>query len=51
MYLIVVTEAKADVLKLTLQTYNQLTCDEARKYFQTSASEPVSLMIDGHPAL
>jgi hypothetical protein len=51
MYLIVVTEAKADVPKLTLQTYDQLTCDEARKHFQASASEPVSLMIDGHPAL
>ena len=51
MYLIVVTEAKADVPKLTLQTYDQLTRDEARKHFQASASEPVSLMIDGHPAL
>ncbi len=51
MYLIVVTEAKADVPKLTLQTYDQLTLDEARKHFQASASEPVSLMIDGHPAL
>jgi hypothetical protein len=51
MYLIVVTEAKADVPKLTLQTYRQLTCDEAHKHFQASASEPVSLMIDGHPAL
>ena len=50
MYLIVVTEAKADVPKLTLQTYDQLTCDEACKHFQASASEPVSLMIDGHPA-
>src|SRR5437868_8207487 len=51
MYLIVVTEAKADVAKLTLQTYDQLTRDEAPKHFQASASEPVSLMIDGHPAL
>ena len=51
MYLIVVTEAKADVPKLTPQTYDQLTCDEARKHFQAPASEPVSLMIDGHPAL
>src|SRR5260370_27878034 len=50
-YLIVITEAKADVPKLTLQTYHQLTRDEARKKFQTSASEPVSLTIDGHPAL
>jgi len=51
MYLIVITEAKADVPKLTLQTYHQLTRDEARKKFQASASEPVSLTIDGHPAL
>ena len=50
-YLVVITEATADVAKLTLQTYDQLTCDEARKHFQASASEPVSLMIDGHPAL
>ena len=51
MYLIVVTEAKADVPKLTPQTYDQLTCDEARKHFQAPASEPVLLMTDGHPAL
>jgi hypothetical protein len=51
MYLIVITEAKADVPKLTLQTYHQLTRDEARKKFQASASEPFSLTIDGHPAL
>jgi hypothetical protein len=51
MHLIVFTEAKADVPKLTLQTYDQLTREEARKHFQVSASEPVSLMIDGHPAL
>ena len=51
MYLIVVTEAKADVPKLTPQTYDQLTCDEARKHFQAPASELVLLMIDGHPAL
>jgi len=51
MYLIVITEAKADVPKLTLQTYHQLTRDEARKKFQASASEPVSLTIDSHLAL
>jgi len=51
MYLIVITEAKADVPKLTLQTYHQLTRDEALKKFQASASEPVSLTIDDHPAL
>jgi hypothetical protein len=32
MYLIVVTGAKADVPKLTLQTYDQLTCDEAQTF-------------------
>src|SRR5438552_15386896 len=51
MYLIVITEAKADVPKLALQTYHQLTRDEARKKFQASASEPVSLTMDSHPAL
>src|SRR5256714_7239836 len=51
MYLVVITEAKADVPNLILQTYHQLTRDEARKKFQASASEPVSLTIDSHPAL
>ena len=51
MYLIVITEAKADVPKLTLQTYHQLARNETLKHFQASGSESVSLAIDGHPAL
>lgn len=51
MHLFVITEPKAVVPELTLQTYHQLVCDETLKHFQASASEPVSLTIDGHPAL
>jgi hypothetical protein len=42
---------KADVPELTVQTDHQLTRDEARKKFQASASDPVSLTIDSHAAL
>ena len=34
-----------------MQAYHQLARDETLKHFQASASEPVSLTIDGHPAL
>ena len=50
-YLIVITDTKTDLDNFTLEKHHQLTRDEARKKFQASASEPVSLTIDGHPAL
>ena len=51
MYLFVITEPKVGVPDLALQTYHQLARDETLKHFQASGSEPVSQMIDGHPAL
>jgi hypothetical protein len=49
-YLIVITDTKTDLDNFTLEKHHQLTRDEARKKFQASGSEPVSLTIDGHPA-
>jgi hypothetical protein len=51
MYLFVITEPKAGVPKLTLQSYHQVARDETLKHFQASGSEPVSVTIDSHPAL
>jgi hypothetical protein len=51
-YLIVITDAKADVPNLTLEKHHQLTRDRTlEKMKNASATEPVSLTIDGHPAL
>ena len=49
-YLIVITDTKTGLDNFTLEKHHQLTRDEARKKFQASGSEPVSLTIDGHPA-
>jgi len=52
MYLIVITDAKADLDNLTLEKEHQLTRDRMlEKMKNASATEPVSLTIDGHPAL
>src|SRR6266487_3080621 len=52
MYLIVFTDAKADVTDLTLEKHHQLTRDRMlQKMKNASASEPVPLTIDGHPAM
>ena len=52
MYLIVITEAKADVADLTLEKHHQLTRDRMfQKMKNASATEPVPLTIDGHPAM
>jgi hypothetical protein len=52
MYLIVITDAKADVPDLTLETHHKLTRDRMlEKMKNASATEPVLLTIDGHPAL
>ena len=52
MYLIVFTDAKAAVGDLTLEKHHQITRDRMlQKMTDASATEPVSLTIDGHPAL
>jgi len=52
MYLIVITKAKADVADLTLEKHHQLTRDRMlQKMKNASATEPVPLTIDGHPAM
>jgi hypothetical protein len=52
MFLIVITDAKADVPNLTLETHHQLTRDRMlQKMKNASATQPVSLTIDGHAAL
>jgi hypothetical protein len=52
MFLIVITDAKADVPNLTLETHHQFTRDRMlQKMKNASASQPVSLTIDGHAAL
>ena len=52
MYLIVLTDAKAAVGDLTLEKHHQITRDRMlQKMTDASATEPVSLTIDGHPAL
>jgi hypothetical protein len=52
MYLIVLSDAKAAVGNLKLEQYHQLTRDRIlQKMKNTSATEPVPLTIDGHPAM
>jgi hypothetical protein len=52
MYLIVITDAKADLNNFTLEKHHQLTRDRMlQKMKNASATEPVSLTIDGHSAL
>jgi hypothetical protein len=51
-YLIVITDAKSDLDNFTLEKHHQQTRDRTlQKLKNTSANEPVSLTIDGHPAL
>jgi hypothetical protein len=52
LYLMVIPDAKADLDNYTLEKHHQLTRDRMlQKMKNASASEPVSLTIDGHPAL
>jgi hypothetical protein len=52
MYLIVITDAKADFDNMTLEKHHDLTRDRMfQKMKNASATEPVPLTIDGHPAL
>ena len=52
MYLIVLSEAKSDSQNLTLENHHQITRDRMlQKMKNASASEPVPLTIDGHPAM
>jgi hypothetical protein len=51
-YLIVITDAKANVPDLTLEKHHQLTRDRMlQKMKNASATQSVSRTIDGHPAL
>ena len=51
-YLIVITDTKADVENLNLEKHHDLTRNRMwQKMKNASATRPVSLMIDGHPAL
>jgi Domain of unknown function (DUF4190) len=52
MYLIVITDAKADLDNFALEKHHQLTRDRMlQKMKNASATKPVPLTIDGHPAL
>ena len=52
MYLIVITDAKADVADLTLEKHHQLTRDRMlQKMKNASATRSVPLTIDDHPAM
>jgi hypothetical protein len=52
MYLIVITDAKADLDNFALEKHHQLTRDRMlHKLKNASATEPVALTIDGRPAL
>jgi hypothetical protein len=52
MYLIVITDAKADIENMTLEKHHQLTRDRMlQKMTNPSATEPVRLTIDGRPAM
>ena len=52
MYVLVITEAKTNPDNLTLEKEHQLTRDRMLKTMKnTSATEPASLTVDGHPAL
>jgi hypothetical protein len=51
-YLIIITDAKADFENMTFVKHHQSTHEWAlQKMKNASATQPVSLMIDGHPAL
>ena len=51
-YLIVITDTKADLDNLTLEKHHQQTRDRMlQKMKNASGTQPVSLTIDGHPAL
>ena len=52
MYLIVIADAKADFPDLTLEKHHDLTRDRMwQKMKNVSATAPIPLTIDGHPAL
>ena len=52
MYLIVITDTKADLDNFTLEKHHQQTRDRMlQKMKNASDTEPVPLTIDGHPAL
>jgi hypothetical protein len=52
MYVIVITDAKTDPDNFTLEKHHQRTRNRMLQEMKnTSATEPVSLTIDGHPAL
>jgi hypothetical protein len=52
MYLIVITDAKADLDNFALEKHHQLTRDRMlQKMKNASGTQPVSLPIDGHAAL
>jgi len=51
-YLIVITDAKTDLDNFTLEKHHLLTRDRMlQKMTNASATEPVRLTVDGHPAL
>jgi superoxide dismutase len=51
-YLIVITDTKANLDNFTLEKHHQQTRDRMlQKMKNASATQPASLMIDGHPAL
>jgi hypothetical protein len=51
-YLIVITDTKTDLDNMTLEKHHDLTRDRMfQKMKNASATEPVSLTMDGHPAL
>ena len=51
-YLIVITDTKTDLDNMTLEKHHDLTRDRmSQKMKNASATEPVSLTMDGHPAL
>ena len=51
-YLIVITDTKTDLDNFTLEKHHQQSRDRMlQKMKNASATEPVSLAIDGHPAL
>src|SRR4030095_14435981 len=51
-YLIVITDTKADLDNVTLEKHHQLARDRMlQKMKNATATQPVSVTIDGHPAL
>ena len=52
MYVMVIGDAKSTVKNMTLQQHHQLTRDHMQqKMTNASTTEPVSVTVDGHPAL